>query len=43
MFTRFLLLSRDYFPFRLVSGFVLEYLHDRLVTLTPYIVAVFHF
>jgi len=37
------LISWDYFPLWFVFGFVLEYLHDRLVALTPYIVAVFHF
>ena len=36
------LISWDYFPLWFVFGFVLEYLHDRLVALTPYIVAVFH-
>jgi uncharacterized membrane protein len=35
------LISWNYFPLWFFFGFVLEYLHDRLVVLTPYIVAVF--
>jgi uncharacterized membrane protein len=37
------LISWDYFPVWFVFGFVLEYLHDRLVMLTPHIVATFGF
>lgn len=37
------LISWDYFPVWFVFGFVLEYLHDRFVLLTPYIVAAFGF
>ena len=36
------LIGWDYFPLWFVFGFVLEYLHDRMVALMPYIVAVFH-
>ena len=36
------LISWDYFPLWFVFGFALEYLQDRLVMLTPYIVAMFH-
>lgn len=35
------LISWDYLPVWFVFGFVLEYLHDRLVVLTPHIVAAF--
>ncbi|MGE0128428.1 MAG: hypothetical protein AB7U82_10145 [Blastocatellales bacterium] len=37
------LISWDYFPLWFVFGFILEYLHDRFVALTPHIVAAFGF
>ena len=37
------LISLDYFPLWFAFGFVLEYLHDRFVILTPHIVAAFGF
>jgi uncharacterized membrane protein len=35
------LISWDYFPIWFVFGFMLEFLHDRFVMLTPHIVAAF--
>lgn len=35
------LIGWDYFPLWFLFGFVLEYLHDRLVVLTPHIIAAF--
>ena len=37
------LISWDYLPLWFIFGFVLEYMHDRLVALTPYIVTTFGF
>lgn len=35
------LISWDYLPIWFVFGFVLEYLHDKFVTLTPHIISAF--
>ncbi|MCI0390089.1 MAG: hypothetical protein MOB07_15165 [Acidobacteria bacterium] len=47
MLTRFLLygflISWDYLPIWFIFGFMLEYLHDRFVAITPHIVAIFSF
>lgn len=37
------LISWDYLPLWFIFGFILEYVHDRFVALTPHIVTVFGF